>query len=85
MTEKELTLILLTPQGTEFEGPVEAVYLPGTAGRFEVLPGHAPIVSTLEKGEIRWRTGGVELSVAIHGGALMLNDQTLTVCAQLDS
>lgn len=85
MTDKELTLILLTPQGPEYEGPVSAVYLPGSAGRFEVLPGHAPIVSTLDRGEIRWRTGDVELSVAIRAGALMLNDQTLTVCAQLDS
>ncbi len=85
MTEKQLTLILLTPQGTEYEGLVSAVYLPGTAGRFEVLPGHSPIVSTLEKGEIRWRMEDVEMSVAIRSGALMLKDNTLTVCAQLDS
>ena len=83
--DNELTLILLTPQGTEYEGPVEAVFLPGTAGSFEILPGHAPIVSTLERGAVRWRTGGVELSVAIRNGAIMLKDKTLTVCAQLDS
>lgn len=85
MTDKELTLILLTPQGSEYEGPVSAVFLPGSAGPFEVLPGHAPIVSTLEKGEVRWRTGDVELSLAIRAGALMLKDETLTVCVQLDS
>ena len=83
--EKVLTLILLTPQGTEYEGPVSAVYLPGSAGRFEVLPGHAPIVSTLAKGEVRWRTGTAEMSVPIRSGALMLKEQTLTVCVQLDS
>ena len=83
--DKELTLILLTPQGTEYEGPVTAVYLPGTAGRFEILPGHAPIVSTLEKGEVRWRMGDTEMSVAVRSGALMLKDKTLTVCVQLDS
>ena len=83
--DKELTLILLTPQGTEYEGPVTAVYLPGSAGSFEVLPGHAPIVSTLEKGEVRWRMGDTEMSVAVRGGVLMLKDKTLTVCVQLDS
>ena len=83
--DKALTLKILTPEGTAFEGPVEAVFLPGTMGRFEVLPGHAPIVSTLTKGEIRWRAGGVEAVIAIRAGALMLNDSILTVCAQVGS
>ena len=83
MTQKVFTLRILTPEGTAFEGSVEAAFLPGAMGRFEVLPGHAPIVSTLVKGEIRWRAAGVESVIAIHGGALMLNDNTLTVCAQV--
>ena len=85
MTFKQLTLKILSPEGTVFEGPVTAVYLPGTMGRFEVLPGHAPIVSSLSKGEIRWRVEGNESVIAVSGGAIMLKDNTLTVCAQLGS
>lgn len=83
--DKAFTLRILTPEGTAFEGPVEAAFLPGSAGRFEVLPGHAPIVSTLERGEIRWRAAGAESSIAIRSGALMLKDKTLTVCAEAES
>lgn len=83
MTDKALTLRILTPEGTAFEGTVQAVFLPGAKGHFEVLPGHAPIVSSLVKGEIRWRVGGVESEIAIRGGAIMLQDNTLTVCAQV--
>lgn len=85
MTFKQLTLKILTPEGTAFEGPVAAVYLPGSLGSFEVLPGHAPIVSSLTKGEVRWRVDGSESALAVKGGAIMLKDNILTVCAQVGS
>ena len=46
---------ILTPSGKIFEGEGSAVHVPGTGGRFEVLENHAPIVSSLEPGEIRIR------------------------------
>ena len=83
MTEKTLTLRILTAEGTVFEGPVSAVFLPGSAGAFEVLPGHAPIVSTLDAGKLRWRTGDTESGQSVSGGAIILENNELTVCAQL--
>lgn len=80
MMQKPLVLKVLTPEGTSFEGQVEAVYLPGSAGRFEVLPGHAPIVSSLTAGELRWVAGGENLSVPVVSGAMMLKDNVVTVC-----
>ena len=35
-----------------FEGDVEVVTLPGISGSFQVLKDHAPMVSTLSKGEL---------------------------------
>ena len=53
------------------EMDVQAVFLPGTAGNFEVLPSHAPIISTLEEGDIRWRTpDGCEESLKVKGGVM---------------
>ena len=83
--DKTFTLRILTPEGTAFEGPVAAAFLPGGKGRFEVLPGHAPIVSSLTKGEIRWRVNGSESVMSVKGGALILKDDILTVCAQRGS
>lgn len=82
--DNSLTLRVLTPSGTAFEGAVDAVYVPGTAGRFEVLPGHAPIITTLSEGLLRWRSGAGEESVKVLSGALRLHDAILTVCAELE-
>lgn len=82
MTGKLLTLKVLTPEGCVFEGSVDAVFVPGSAGRFEILPGHAAIVSTLDAGELKWRVGKEESAVQLRSGAIMLNDNLLSVCIE---
>ena len=78
-----MTLRILTPTQSRTLECV-AVFLPGTAGAFEVLAGHAPLVSTLTKGEIRWRTAsGPEESVSISAGAIMVRANIVTVCADI--
>ena len=81
--DKSLRLTVLTPEGPVFDGPVDAAFLPGTQGPFEVLPGHAPIISSLEGGRIVWRTGGEEQSVVIKTGSAIQDQGIITVCAQL--
>ena len=44
---------IITPEKTLFKGEAKLVRVPGSAGSFAMLPGHAPIVSTLEPGIIR--------------------------------
>ena len=82
MMSKGLTLRILTPEGPAFEGGVDAVFVPGTAGRFEILPGHAPIVSSLAQGELKWREAGELRGFAVRSGALILKNNELTVCAE---
>jgi len=48
-----MELEIITPDKTLFEGKVELIRVPGTKGQFEVLQYHAPIISTLEKGQIK--------------------------------
>ena len=36
-----------------FSGSVTSVKVPGTSGQFEILKGHAPIVSSLSEGQVR--------------------------------
>ncbi len=44
---------IVTPDGVLFSGEVEAVAVPGVKGEFVILKNHAPIISLLEKGNIR--------------------------------
>ena len=48
------------PDSVLFEGEVKLAQLPGTGGLFEILNNHAPIISSLEKGNIRLVTNDGE-------------------------
>lgn len=48
-----MNLSVLTPGREIFNGPITSVKVPGISGQFEILKGHAPIVSALGQGEIR--------------------------------
>lgn len=45
-------LEILKPTGVIFQGEVSSVSLPGEVGRFHILENHAPLVSTLAKGDL---------------------------------
>ena len=47
-----MQLEIVSPEKTIFSGAAKSVHLPGSEGYFQVLNNHAPIVSTLKKGEI---------------------------------
>ncbi len=49
-----LYLEILSPTAKIFEGEASSITFPGAAGSFGVLPGHAPIISTLKEGKIEW-------------------------------
>lgn len=48
-----MKLTILTPEKEVFSGDITSVKVPGTSGQFEILSGHAPIVSSLGKGQVR--------------------------------
>jgi F-type H+-transporting ATPase subunit epsilon len=53
-------LIVLTPEKEIFSGDVDSLSVPGSGGRFEILAGHAPIVSSLQEGKVRIKQKGNE-------------------------
>ena len=81
MKDKNLTIRILTPEGTLFEGTAQSVFLPGLVSPFEVLPGHAPIISALSAGEVRV-VAQEERRFAVGGGVVRVLDNEITVCAE---
>ena len=47
-----LQVDIVTPDRSLFSGRVDMVTLPGSLGQMGILPGHAPLLSTLDIGEI---------------------------------
>jgi len=46
-------LEIVSPEATLFAGEVTSVTVPGINGEFQMLQGHAPIVSLLQKGNVK--------------------------------
>ena len=68
-----MTLEILSPERTLFSGEVESVTLPGTLGEFTVLRHHAPLISSLTAGEVRFRQ---------KGGFVEVKKDEVSVCIQ---
>ncbi len=63
-----MTLEILTPEKKFFSGDADSVLMPGTDGKFEILKGHAPLISSLRAGEIRIRKAGKDTIVKVKSG-----------------
>ena len=78
---KELHLSIVSPEKSIFDGDVKIVTVPGTVGSFSILPGHAPIVSSLQAGTLSYTTmEGEERTIDIQGGFVELSDGTVSAC-----
>lgn len=77
-----MELIILTPSGEYYRGEADRVSLPGMAGRFTVLPGHAALMTALEAGEIRYVAAGIEAAVTVKSGFVEIDRNRVSVCAE---
>jgi F-type H+-transporting ATPase subunit epsilon len=72
---------VITPDKIFFSGEAVSVKLPGSGGSFEALANHAPILSSLEKGQIIVRTAQGEETFDITGGIVEVLQNKVIVLA----
>jgi len=72
---------IVSQDRTVFEGDVDIVILPGSAGEMGVLPNHAPLLTTLNYGIIKVRTKGEEEIFTVAGGVAEVQPEIVTVLA----
>jgi F-type H+-transporting ATPase subunit epsilon len=76
-------LEILTPDKTVFSGRVKSVTLPGTKSPFTVLKQHAPLISTLDSGELGLETdNGDYLLFTIDQGIVEVRDNMIAVLVE---
>lgn len=78
-------LSILTPEKrlvTEVE--VEEVVVPGFRGQLDILPGHAPLLTTLSAGVLKYRVKGEATPsvVAVSWGYMEVNPEGVVVLAE---
>jgi len=76
-----LTLEVATPSRSIISEQVDEVVVPGVEGYFGVLPGHAPLLSTLGIGDLTYRFGRDERHVAVAGGFCEVRNDKVIVLA----
>ncbi|SER39273.1 MULTISPECIES: ATP synthase F1 subunit epsilon [Pedobacter] len=77
-----MNLEILTPDKKVYEGEVTAVTVPGTLGSFQILKDHAPIISTLEDGEVIIKGKADEERFFIKGGVVEAIHNKIVVLAE---
>ncbi len=77
-----MKLVVLTPEKEYFNGEITSIKVPGIAGRFEILSGHAPIVSALQKGGVSiTKVEGGNETFMITGGFIEVLKNEVAVLA----
>ncbi|MBQ2913117.1 MAG: F0F1 ATP synthase subunit epsilon [Bacteroidales bacterium] len=78
-----MELTVISPKGVVCREEAYFVQLPGAAGRFTVLHNHAPLVSVLVEGEIRYQVNVDWHSIPIKGGFVRVGHNKIEVTAEL--
>ncbi len=76
-----ISLEVITPEKVLFKGDVDMVELPGTNGRFQVLPDHASLVSSLSAGEVLMESDKKKNTLSIQDGFVEVKDNKVVVLA----
>lgn len=79
----KLTLEIVTPDRALVSAQVDEVQLPGSEGYFGVLPGHTPLLATLQVGELWYRVGEERHYLAVAFGFAEVLPDRVTVLAQI--
>jgi len=77
MAEK-INLEVVTPKGPIVSEEVDIVTAPGFAGEFGVLANHAPFLSTIKIGTLRYKKDGTEQELMVSGGFCEVSNNKIT-------
>lgn len=77
-----MTVNIISPERTLFSGEADSVKLPGEQGAFEVLAGHAPLISTLTAGVVACK-GEAPFETAVKGGFVEVARNVVSVCVEV--
>ncbi len=76
-----MRLEIITAERRVYSDDVDLVVAPGLEGQLGILPHHAPLMSSLQPGELIIGKDGEETYLAVSGGFLEVLDNQVTVLA----
>ncbi len=82
MADNVITLTIVTPEKAVVREDVDELQIPGSAGYFGVLPGHAPLFSELKVGEVSYRKDGRWFYLAVAWGFVEVQSNQVRILAE---
>jgi F-type H+-transporting ATPase subunit epsilon len=76
---KPLQLVLVTPETTLLDEPVESLQFPLYDGQIGILPSRAPLVGRLGTGELQIRTTAGRRSFFVDGGFVQVKGHVVSL------
>ena len=78
-----LQLDVITPERRLLSEQADAVTVPGLGGELGILPGHTPLISALQTGVLSYTQGGTTRRLLVSGGFVEVNNDRVSVLADL--
>ncbi len=75
-------LEIVTPERLVVKDSAEEMQIPGKNGYLGILPGHAPLITELQVGEITYRNDGVTKHLAVAWGFAEVLPDRVTILAE---
>jgi len=79
---RQLKLEVFTPAKKLVEAEADYVTLPGSLGELGILPGHIPVVTSLDSGVLSYKKDGVAKRLAVHYGFAEVYENKIVVLAK---
>ena len=76
-----LVLEIVTPEARVYSETVDSVTIPTVDGEVGILPGHIPLVSQVDHGELRVLKGNTTQLLAIGGGFAQVSGDKVSILA----
>jgi F-type H+-transporting ATPase subunit epsilon len=92
MSENLIHLEIVTPGKVVFNEDVKSFTAPGIEGSFQILPRHAPFITTIVPGPVKFVTKENETrlfatsggTVEVHGNQITMLAETITATDEID-
>ena len=77
-----LILEIVTPEARVYSDTIDTVVIPTTSGEVGILPGHIPLLTQIEHGELRVTKNGQTVWLAVSGGFAEVEGDKVHVLAE---
>jgi len=79
-----MKLEIITPEKAIYSGDIKLIKVPGSKGSFAVMENHAPLISTLDAGQIKIISPkGEEKFFEVKGGVVEIANNKVIVLADM--